>query len=434
MLLKGHARVDLLDALKVTDDPEAMTQFIHRCRARGVKVGQLLELWDLPEVPKLLQRHALPAADRKALDSQLFGLLLALGEYSWAQIPEDRRVPLRREVGDLFRDDKSSGVHAAAGWLLRQWGAEDARSAQLAVDLDQREVPEREGWEWHTIKAMEVPEGLLGLTMRPVYQTYVLFEPGEHEFGSPADEPHRYDHETLHSTSIAGFWMLDREITRGEWEASGLLTFRGYEKYAPSVEHAILGPNWYDCVRFSRWLNHQLAYGDSQAYADESDLPESEYRRDEADGEGGIHNWPIDLSAAGFRLPTEHEWEAGCRGRTRSAYSFGGDVTLLTHYGWLKENSGGLGHVPRALRPTLRGLFDMQGNAFEWCHDGYLDEFRDVGAAGPPMGSYRVFRGGSWIFSAEVCRSAYRDGFGPEDRDYFLGFRLARSSVEPSPD
>ncbi len=173
LLRKGWNRAELLKVLEVDDDPEAMTQFIHRCEARGVTVDQLLELWDLPEVPKLLQRHALPAADRKSLDSQLFGLLLALGEYSWLQLPEGRREGVQDQVADLFRDDKSSGVHAAAGWLLRQWGRDDASTRQIATELAEREVPEREGWEWYTVKAMEVPDGLLGLSTRAVWRLSV---------------------------------------------------------------------------------------------------------------------------------------------------------------------------------------------------------------------------------------------------------------------
>ena len=227
LLRKGWKRAELLDVLKVTDDPEAMTQFIHRCQARGVTAGELLELWDLPEVPKLLQRHALPVADRQALDSQLFGLLLSLGEYSWSQIPADRQVGLRDQVADLFRDDKSSGVHAAAGWLLRTWGQENPELAKLAKQINERKVPRREGWEWYT-EVLEVEQvgALLLTTVEKYYQTYVLFEEGDYRFGSPSDEPDRDSDEVMHTRRLAGFAVLDRELTRGEVEASGLISSR----------------------------------------------------------------------------------------------------------------------------------------------------------------------------------------------------------------
>ncbi len=431
LLRKGWNRAELLKVLEVDDDPEAMTQFIHRCKARGVTVAELLELWDLPEAPKLLQRHALPVKDRKALDSQLFGLLLALGEYSWAQIPTDRQEQLRSQVADLFRDDKSSGVHAAAGWLLRRWGAEDSACADLAKQLDERQVEVRAGWEWHTVKLEIDVAGAFGLPRKQAfYQTYVQFESSEHQFGSPRDEPEREDNEVEHRRLVGGFWMLDREITRGEAEASSI--FINITKWSPTSSHAMLAPTWYDGVRFSRWLSAELGYADSQAYAAESDLPEAEYRRDEED-ETGVYNWPLDLLASGFRLPTEHEWGAGCRGGLRTAFSFGSDELLLKHYGWFEENSDQAAHVARELRPTLRGLFDMHGNAYEWCHDWYGAYAGTSSETGPESGPYRVLRGGGWGSAPRLCRSADRNRAAPSIRLSGNGFRVLRSSVKPSP-
>ncbi len=434
LLRKGWNRAELLDVLKVTDDPEAMTQFVHRCKARGVTVVELLELWDLPGAPKLIQRHALPVKDRKALDSQLFGLLLSLGEYSWAQLPAARQDQLRSQVADLFRDDKSSGVHAAAGWLLRRWGAEDPVCSDLAKQLDERPVDVRAGWEWHRLKLEIDVAGADGLPRKQAtYQTYVSFEAGERKFGSPADDPERSDDEVAHLQELGGFWMLDREITRGEAEGTGLMSISGYEAKALTPAHAMVALNWYDSVRICRWLSEQLGYGNSQAYADPATLPANDYERARADGKDGILNWPLDVGAAGCRLPTEHEWEAACRGGLRTAFSFGGDAGLLEHYGWFEDNSDRVTHVAGELRPTLRGLFDMHGNAFEWCHDWDGGYGRESLATGPAEGANRVLRGGSWGNFPRLCRSAYRSRHTPSARFTNLGLRVLRSSVKPSP-
>jgi len=42
-------------------------------------------------------------------------------------------------------------------------------------------------------------------------------------------------------------------------------------------------------------------------------------------------------------------------------------------------------------------------------------------------GSYRVFRGGSWINDAGSSQVAFRNGYGPDFRFNILGFRLSRT-------
>ena len=82
--------------------------------------------------------------------------------------------------------------------------------------------------------------------------------------------------------------------------------------------------------------------------------------------------------------------------------------------------------------PTLRGLFDVHGNAFEWCHDWYGRYATEGEATGPSEGSDRVLRGGSWVNTPQYCRSADRHGCTPSNRNTNFGFRVLRSSVQSS--
>ena len=148
-------------------------------------------------------------------------------------------------------------------------------------------------------------------------------------------------------------------------------------------------------------------------------------------------NWPLQLGRPGFRLPTESEWEVACRSGVRTAYGYGGEVGLLGRFGWFQENSGKHGHPPRELRPSIRGLYDMHGNLFEWTHDWHFSDYKEGNVVDPMVsegGTSRVDRGGSWLNVAANCRTAYRDSGVPADRPANCGFRVALSPSVKSPE
>ena len=131
-----------------------------------------------------------------------------------------------------------------------------------------------------------------------------------------------------------------------------------------------------------------------------------------------------------YRLPTEAEWEYACRAGTTTAYSFGDNESELFKYAWNTGNSVSATHAVGGKQPNAWGLYDMHGNVWEWCQDRYGDYPRGsvTDPGGATSGSRRVVRGGSWYGPAELCRSAYRYGRGPSDRNYgFCGFRVCLS-------
>jgi formylglycine-generating enzyme required for sulfatase activity len=117
-----------------------------------------------------------------------------------------------------------------------------------------------------------------------------------------------------------------------------------------------------------------------------------------------------------YRLPTEAEWEYACRAGTKTRFHNGDDLEGLREV----ANVGYYTTTPVGqFKANAFGLFDMQGNVYEWCQDLY-----------EKGGSGRVIRGGGWDWCDNRlnCRSAYRTWQEPSKRLAYLGFRIARDS------
>jgi formylglycine-generating enzyme required for sulfatase activity len=138
-----------------------------------------------------------------------------------------------------------------------------------------------------------------------------------------------------------------------------------------------------------------------------------------------------------YRLPTEAEWEYAARGGNRSlGYAYSGSNNL-DEVGWYDGNSGNKTHPVGRKKANELGLHDMSGNVWEWCQDWYDAEYYERSPAldptGPPSGSSRVFRGGSWRRDTAACQVTNRLTYTPSCAGNYLGFRvvLARQGTVP---
>jgi len=142
-----------------------------------------------------------------------------------------------------------------------------------------------------------------------------------------------------------------------------------------------------------------------------------------------------DFDKNGFRLPTEAEWEYSCRGGTTTHFNSGNERADLERAGWFLDNSGGHPHSVGGKEPNAWGLYDMHGNVWESCYDGYDETFAfgnyPESPVADPTGhdnfNLRIIRGGGWYSEASECRSAVRGAFWTGGGSSWLGFRVARS-------
>jgi uncharacterized protein (TIGR02996 family) len=144
-----------------------------------------------------------------------------------------------------------------------------------------------------------------------------------------------------------------------------------------------------------------------------------------------------------YRLPTEAEWEYACRGGaffkdTSAPFylaepAFVLDATLANFngnpFGGGKKDRSLGGPTPVESYPANSlGLHDMHGNVWEWCADWYDAHYYSRSERqdpqGPPSGSDRVLRGGSWLNVGRGCRAAYRNHSTPDYRNVGIGFRV----------
>jgi formylglycine-generating enzyme required for sulfatase activity/serine/threonine protein kinase len=136
-----------------------------------------------------------------------------------------------------------------------------------------------------------------------------------------------------------------------------------------------------------------------------------------------------------YRLPTEAEWEYTCRAGTTTPWCYGDDEAGLGEFAWFTKNSKKMTHPVGMKQPNAWGLYDTQGNVYQWCADwfgeNYYEHSLTCDPAGPAVGTTRVLRGGAWNSHPFSCRAAFRHHEGPDRRIHACGFRVAYTIPEP---
>jgi len=224
--------------------------------------------------------------------------------------------------------------------------------------------------------------------------------PGKFTMGSPPDVRNRGADEHQHPVTLTrGFYLLDAEITRGQFRA-----VMGDDAVPPSAtltdDHPVANITWEQAVEFCKRLT------DAQARAQD---------------EGGAEERRT------FRLPTEAEWEYACRGGSKTLFAFG-DMPVASAGNFpVGETRWDSPRLPRKYPRNGFNLYDMHGNVAEWCADRYGEYPAEAATdpTGPEDGATRVVRGGSFDLRPELCRSSSRGQMPPDKKSDRVGFRVA---------
>jgi serine/threonine protein kinase/formylglycine-generating enzyme required for sulfatase activity len=325
------------------------------------------------------------------------------------------------------------GSYAEGGEYAARW--EEAlpriRAAYPGLDLERQMglVPigfdlDSGLWEfWHVQSGEEPTRGDNGkLTMaEPSGLVFVLLPGGKFWMGAQSTRPdgQNFDKDAdsnegrVQEVELSAYFLSKYEMTQGQWKRIAGVNRSGY---GPDGDWA---SNW------------------------------------SGDGSGGKLLQPVETVSwldcqqsserMGLNIPTEAQWEYGCRAGSSSVYSSGSEVLSLEGMANIADeyasNNGGSSnwafepgfedgytvHAPiGSLVPNAFGLHDVHGNVREWCRDFYLDyDTRPELGTGMRLGTSasRVLRGGSFNSTARYARSAFRFWYEPGSRGRDLGFR-----------
>jgi formylglycine-generating enzyme required for sulfatase activity/tRNA A-37 threonylcarbamoyl transferase component Bud32 len=358
------------------------------------------------------------------------------------KVAVERRLQWAQQIGELTRDHPRARV----GWAAtREAIRNDERYRGASIELRDRDViglvpmgrdPQtgyQEFYHLHSAwdgesdpRTIAIPEHRPDGSIAMHDDTgivFVLLPGGTFTMGAQSEVPSRPHHDPqarpdespVHEVTLAPFFLSRHELTKGQWQRLSTQRDASWLR----IGHADPGNpepiGWTHPVENVDWTMGERL-----------------------------------LRQHGLALPTEAQWEYGCRAGTSTPWWSGptaanldGCANVLDRHGAQAEPGWGrqegdfddrrVTHGPvGSYRPNGFGLYDTHGNVWEWCRDAYGsyetppragDGLRHAGGAE----SFRITRGGGFRGPAGLARSGYRHGGAPTFRFDFIGLRAARA-------
>jgi len=231
-------------------------------------------------------------------------------------------------------------------------------------------------------------------------------------------------------TQLDSFWLAKTETTVLQYNLYAVANNQALPEkssWGRNGDHPIMGLSWFDAIAYTNWMSEQRGY--PKAYILEKNFTNPNQLFDTSIDWTKTTNW----EEGGYRLPTELEWEYAASGGSANSFIFSGS-DILKDVGWSINNSGRQPHTVASKNNNLFGLYDMSGNAWEWCWDWYEDtpieesrSSKKKNMDDPIQGISRVIRGGSWFLGDTYSQVTFRGRSIPNLGGSNYGFRCARS-------
>jgi formylglycine-generating enzyme required for sulfatase activity len=427
LLLCNEQDASVWSLLRHSDDPGRRTYFMHALGRLGADPALIVAQLE----------HETDVSARRAL-------ILSLGEFSQEQLAALSPMTNQQAVDPLvrwYRDDTDPGIHSAIDWLLRATPIDgkrkpDWKQAERLAPIDHElatgEPVGFRRWyltstEGHTLAIVPRPERPFCMGSS-TYQSSQLA--GEDE-AHPTTIPRSFAIATKEVTVAQFQRFLDdrafhqKTVSAGSKSLPPASVHKFDRTLCPDDDGPALRLSWFEAARYCNWLSEQEG------------IPESEWCYPKEICEG--MELPKDyLHRRGYRLPTEAEWEFACRAGALTTRFYGSDPAFLREFAWFAETANRHAMPVGLLKPNDLGLFDIYGNAMEWCQDDGSKSSSANASGGPTVDSEddelrvtldrtRGLRGGSFWYLEPSVRSAYCDHQRPVGQVIAVGLRLART-------
>lgn len=228
------------------------------------------------------------------------------------------------------------------------------------------------------------------------------------------------DEKPEHKVTLKSFCLSKKEVTFAMFDAFCRATGHEFPDDGGFGRDSlpVMNVSWEAAIKFCNWMSTR--FGLEKVY---------DYTVDSA---GNLFIKNVNWNANGFRLPTEAEWEFAAKGGNKSqGFAYAGSNNL-DEVAWYSKNSNGKPYPVGTKKPNELGIYDMLGNAWEWCWDYYDKDYYKKSPAndpkGPDKGSTRVYRGGNFNSDESFVRITRRFSLSPTVKTGMIGIRLAQNT------